>query len=356
MPLASVLLTAGSMSDRWGARRLFAASLATFTAASLLCAVSPTLHVLIVARFAQGLAAGGLLTDLLGWRAIFAINIPIGLVTILLALRHVAETPRRQARADLPGQVAAAVALAAVTAWLIEGGPLGWGSAVPLGLLALGTAATAAFLLIERHSGHPMLPLAVFRRSAFSASVGSGLAFQFAGYGMQFMLALHLQQHWSLGPARTGVWFLPFSIAWVFGTIVINRRLIGLGPRALLWSGALVSAAGAMLLLGVAGPGTWPLFLAGTTLAGLGCGVFSPSLNAAALQAIDPAYAGLGSGVLNTARQAGMAMGVALLGSLVSMRDAALGVHLGAALLTACFLTIVWLSLRYLPGRSDRLA
>jgi MFS family permease len=196
-----------------------------------------------------------------------------------------------------------------------------------------------------------MLPLAVFRRAAFSASVTNGFAFQFGGYGMQFMLAIYLQQHWHIGALRTGLYFLPFSAAWVFGTIVVNRRLIGRGPRFLLCTGALSSCIGAAMLLAVTGRSTFPLLAVGTALAGLGCGIFSPSLNAAAMLAIEPAYAGLGSGVLNTARQVGMAMGVALLGSLIAMHNPVLGLRIGAVLVTLCFLAIIVLSLAFVPRK-----
>ncbi|MEV7127553.1 MFS transporter [Streptomyces sp. NPDC093260] len=393
IPLAAVLLTAGSISDRWGARRLFVCSLAGFTAASLLCAVSPNLSVLVAARFLQGVAAGGLLpttlaiiahthpdpierakaitvwgatgglalvagpigggvlTELLGWRSIFLINVPVGLITLHLARRYAAETPRRAAHPDLPGQLTGIVALSAVVAYLIEGGSLGWTAPIPLGLLALAVITAAVFLTVEARTSHPMLPLAVFRRAAFSASVTNGFAFQFGGYGMQFMLAIYLQQQWGLSAERTGVYFLPFSVAWVFGTIVLNRRLVHRGPRFLLWTGALSSFVGTALLLGVDGRGTWPLFVAGTALAGLGCGVFSPSLNAAALLAIDPAYAGLGSGVLNTARQVGMAMGVALLGSLIGMHDTLLGLRVSVVLVALCFVAIIGLSIAYVPRK-----
>jgi EmrB/QacA subfamily drug resistance transporter len=393
IPLASVLLTAGSIGDRWGVRRLFSASLLGFTAASLLCALSPSLPVLVAGRFLQGVAAGfllpttlaiitrtypdpiqraraittwgatgglalvagpiggGLLTELFGWRSIFLINVPVGLLTTYLAYRYVPETPRRQARADLPGQAAAIIALSAAVAYLIEGGPVGWLAPRQLGLLAVFVLASAAFLAIESRSRHPMLPLAVFRRAAFSASITNGFAFQFSGYGMQFMLAVYLQQHWGISAGRTGLYFLPFSVAWVFGTIVVNRRLIGRGPRFLLWTGALTSLIGAALLLGIGGPATWPLLAVATALVGLGCGVFSPSLNAAAMLAIDPSYAGLGSGVLNTARQVGMAMGVALLGSLIAARDAETGLRTGIILVALCFVAIIALSLAYVPRK-----
>ncbi|WP_244949950.1 MFS transporter [Streptomyces griseofuscus] len=394
IPLAGILLTAGSISDRWGARRLFVSSLAAFTAASLLCALSPNLTVLVVARFLQGIAAGGLLpttlaiiartypdplerakaitvwgatgglalvagplgggalTELLGWRSIFLINVPVGLVTLHLAQRYAGETPRRESRAaDLPGQLTGIVALSAIVSYLIEGGSLGWFAPVPLLLLAVSVVTAVAFVAVEARSQHPMLPLAVFRRSAFSASITNGFAFQFGGYGLQFMLAIYLQQRWGLSAEKTGVYFLPFGVAWVFGTIVLNRRLVHRGPRFLLWSGALSSFIGSVLLLGVTDQNTWLLFAIGTGLTGLGCGVFSPSLNAAALLAIDPAYAGLGSGVLNTARQVGMAMGVALLGSLIGMHDILFGLRLSVVLVAVCFFAIIALSVRFVPRK-----
>lgn len=394
IPLASVLLSAGSLGDRLGARRLFVWSLIVFTLASLLCALSPNLGVLVAARAIQGVAAGGLLpttlaiiartypvplerakaitvwgatggvalatgpllggalTDLFGWRFIFLINVPVGLVTSYLAARFVKETVLRDGKHfDIPGQLTGVVALSALVATLIEGGAKGWRSPLSDSLLVLTLAAMTAFVFIEKRSSQPMLPMAVFHRSAFTASVTNGFAFQFGGYGMQFMLAIYVQQHWHVSAGRTGLLFLPFGISWVFGTIVVNRRLVHRGPRWLLWTGALSALIGSTVVFCVRGESTWPLFVVGTALVGLGCGVFSPSLNAAAMLSIDPEFAGLGSGVLNTARQVGMAIGVALLGSFIAMHDALFGLRLSMGLVGACFLAIIVLSVRYVPRK-----
>lgn len=395
IPLASVLLTAGSLSDRLGARRVFTWSLAGFTAASLLCSLAPTLELLVAARALQGFAAGGLLpttlaiiahtypdpveraraitawgatggtalvlgplgggalTGLWGWRAIFLINVPVGLVTWWLAVRHVRETPKRDARPDLPGQIWAMASLGALVSWLIEGGELGWGSPAALALMLATFVCVAVFVAVERRSDHPMLPLAPFRDAAFSASIANGFAFQFGGYGLQFMLAIYVQQRWGLGPARTGLLFVPFAVAWVFGTLGLNRRLLALGHRRLLVAGSLTSLIGTVVLFGVADRADWPVFVAATLLVGLGCGVFSPSLNAAALHAVAPAYSGLGSGILNTARQIGMAVGVALLGAFIAVDDALFGLRVGVALVALSFLAIAVLSARWLP-RAER--
>jgi EmrB/QacA subfamily drug resistance transporter len=394
IPLASVLLTAGNLGDRWGSRRVFSWSLALFTLASLACATSPNLTFLVLFRVLQGIAAGGLLpttlaiiartytnpierakaitiwgatggialmsgpllggalTDLFGWRWIFLINVPVGLLTLFLAVRFVRETPPRSAPSlDLPGQITGVLALTGLVAGLIEGGELGWTSPVVLVLLTTAALAGGLFGFIESRTPHPMLPMAMFRRTAFGASVSNGFAFQFGAYGMQFMLALYLQNIWGLSAGQTGLIFLPFGISWVFGTIVLNRRLISRGPRWLLWTGASVSLLGALLLLGVTGPQTWVLFMVGTALVGLGCGVFSPSLNAAAMLSVDPQFAGLGSGVLNTARQVGMAVGVALLGVLAVLSNPIVGMHAGMIVVAACFLAIVALSLRFVPQK-----
>jgi MFS family permease len=154
-----------------------------------------------------------------------------------------------------------------------------------------------------------------------------------------------------ISAARTGLLFLPFSASWVFGTIVLNRRLIHRGPRWLLWTGAASSLFGALLTLGVSDESTWPLFAIGTAFVGLGCGVFSPSLNAAAMMSVDRHYAGLGSGVLNTSRQVGMAVGVALLGAFVALPDIVLGMRINMAIVALCFLAIVVLSVLYVPRK-----
>jgi EmrB/QacA subfamily drug resistance transporter len=396
IPLASVLLTAGNLGDRFGARRVFTWSLSMFTLASLACALSPSITVLVVARGLQGIAAGGLLpttlaiiartypdhverakaitvwgatgglalvlgpigggllTDLLGWRSIFLINVPAGLLAVVLTVRHVRETPPRPAAsADIPGQLAGVVSLSALVAGLIEGGATGWASTITLGLLTVAVLGIVAFLVIERLSSHPMVPMAMFRRRAFTASITNGFAFQFGGYGMQFMLAIYLQDHWHISAARTGLLFLPFSSCWMFGTGVLNRRLIHRGPRWLLWTGAGTALAGALLVMGVSDQRTWPLFAVGTALVGLGCGVFAPSLNAAAMMSVDSAYSGLGSGVLNTARQVGMAVGVALLGAFVALPDAVLGMRISMGLVALCFLTVLLLSVRYVPRKEQ---
>lgn len=396
IPLASLLLTVGNLGDRLGLRRLFIWSLTLFILASVLCATSPTLGFLLGARVLQGIAAGGLLpttlaiiartysdpverakaitvwgatgavalvvgpivggvlTDVLGWRSIFMVNVPVGLATVATAIRYMQEAPHRRTQsADVPGQIAGIVALGALVGGLIEGGAGGWTSAATLGLLVLAAGCAAAFVAIEHRSKHPAVPPSIFRRHAFTALIASGLAYQFGSFGMQFMLAIYLQEQWHLTAAHTGLLFLPFSCSSVFGIIVLNRRLVHRGPRWLLWTGSATSSFGALCMLGVSDQSTWPLLVVGTTLVGLGCGVFAPSINAAAMLSIEPEYSGLGSAVLNTARQIGIAIGVALFGAFISLHDALLGMRICMGLAALCFLMIVLLSLRYVPRQEQ---
>lgn len=392
IPLASVLLSAGNLADRLGARRLFLLSLGLFALASLLCAVSPSLQFLLAARAFQGVVAGGLLpttlaivsqtyhdpferakaitlwggtgaialvvgpvgggllTQAFGWRSIFLINVPVGLVTLALSIRHLAVIPPRRAEsADIVGQSAGVLALATLIAGLIEGGQRGWLDPLTLCLLVAAAASATTFVAIERRIRHPAVPPAMFRSRAFTASVVSGLAFQFGGYGLQFMLAIYLQEHWRIGAAQTGTLFLPFSVASLLGILVLNRRLIRRGPRWLLCSGAMTSFVGTLVLLTVTGRSSLVALIVGTTLVGLGCGLFAPSINTSALMSIDARFAGLGSGVLNTARQIGMAIGVALLGAFVGPSNAVLGLRICLVLIAVSFALIVLLSLRYAP-------
>jgi DHA2 family methylenomycin A resistance protein-like MFS transporter len=391
IPLASLLLTAGVLADRVGSRSVFLWSLGGFTAASLLCAISPNLGVLAAFRCLQGIAAagllpttlaiiartypdpivrakaitiwgatggialvagpigGGLLTEFIGWRSIFFVNVPIGVLALWLCWRHVRETATRDAESyDVPGQVLGIAGLALLVAGLIEGGSRGWGDPLALALLLGCVPALVGFFVVEGRTRHPVLPLSIFRKPAFSASIANGFAFQFGAYGMQFMLAIFIQSYWGSSALRTGLFFLPFAVLWTFGTLVLNRVWAGRGMCWLLTVGASTAAIGALLCTAIGDSDTWPVVMAGTALVGLGCGVFGPSCNGAAMAVIDKSFAGLASGVLNTSRQTGMAIGVAVLGIALSASNSVGGARIGMIFVAACFVAIVALSRRYL--------
>lgn len=394
IPLASVLLTSGDLGDRLGVRRLFLWSLGAFTLASVWCALSPSLPVLLVARAVQGVAAGGalpmtlaivaheyhtaearakaitiwgsagatalivgpvgggLLTAAFGWRSVFLINLPIGLLALAIAVRHLGGAQQRRVKPpDIAGQVLGVLALATLVAGLIDGGSHGWAAPATLALLAVGIGGVVSFVLVERRVRHPVLPPVMFRRHTFTAAVVCAMAYQFGSFGMQFMLALYVQDQWHADAARAGVLFLPFSVCSLLGVLVLNRGLIRRGARWLLVTGAVLALLGAFVVLGMPeGWNGWPEFVAGTALVGLGSGMFAPSINAVALGTVDASYAGLSSGVVNTSRQIGMAIGVGLLGGFLALADPTLGMRAGMGLVALCFLAILVLALRYVPG------
>lgn len=395
IPLAALLLTAGTFADRWGARRLFAISLAGFTAASLACAVAPNLTILVGSRFVQGVFAagvlpttlaiiartypdsierakaitvwgaiggvalvagplgGGFLTETSGWRSIFLINVPIGLVALALTARAVSETERRVGtKFDWPGQGLAIVGLTLLVAGLIEAGERGWGDVLTASLLIAAPLTLTGFVLVERRVSAPALPLGMFEVPAFTASIVNGFAFQFGAYGLQFLLAVFVQRQWGFDPQTTGLFFLPFAALWTFATLVLNRVWSGRGMRWLLVTGASIAFIGALTCLAADGPNSWPILLVGSAIVGFGCGLFGPSCNGAAMASADRQYAGLASGVLNTSRQVGMAIGVAVLGGCLVLADPVTGVRVGVVLTAGAFGGIVFLSYRYLPPQS----
>jgi EmrB/QacA subfamily drug resistance transporter len=391
IPLAGLLLSSGALADRTGSRRVFMYALGGFALTSLACALSPNLGTLVVFRTLQGVTAagvlpttlaiiarsypvladrakaitawgatggialvvgpigGGLLTQLLGWRSIFLVNVPVGAFALWLSWRYVQETERRQGRSyDVAGQIAAMAGLALVVAALIEGGARGWIDALTLTLGVLGLAALAAFVVIEHRVAAPMLPFAMFRRPAFSAAVTAGFAYQFGAFGLQFIVAIFVESQWHYSPSQAGLFLLPFAILLTIGTSLLNRWWKALGMRWLLILGSSIATIGTLVCLGASDVGSWPLLMIGFAFTGLGGGILAPSINGAALAEADPEYAGLASGMLNTFRQMGLAIGVAILGAVLAGGNAVADLRIDLAIGALCFTAIIVLTWRYI--------
>jgi MFS transporter, DHA2 family, methylenomycin A resistance protein len=362
---AAFILSAGALGDRVGARRVFVAGFAVFTAASAACGLSPDLGALIAARAIQGLGAavlvpcslillthayedphergravglwaagasvglsggpvvGGALIAALGWRAIFFINVPIGLFGIWLTLRYARETSRAPERSvDLPGQVAAVIALATLAAATIERFPPGF---------AVAAAALAAFLWIESRSAQPMLPLAFFRRRTFAASAAMGLALNVAVYGLIFVLSLFFQREQGLSPMQTGLAFAPMTGV-VFATNIAAGRLARrFGPRAVILTGGALAAAACAALLGVDRSTAYAAMVVPLIVFGGSIGLIVPVMTSELLSSVERSRSGIASGTLNTMRQSGSVIGVALFG--------VVGLHTGLAASIGLLLT-----------------
>lgn len=398
LALAGLMLTAGSVADRLGARRVFAFGIAVFTVGSLACFLAPALDLLIAARVVQGFGAaailpcslalivhaypdhqararalgawgaagsagvaagpvlGGALIATVGWRAIFLVNVPIGLVELWLLLAFVSEAPRRSPEPlDGRGLVLSVVALSLVTAALIEAGDAGWISPVPVLFLVVGLAAAGAFVHVERRQDSPMLPLTLFRSRPFSAAVTVGFAFNLSLYGTLLCLSIVLQQSRGESALATGLLLLPMAVTVALGSLASGRLVGRTGHRLPMLCG-LLSAAGGSLVLASVSPSTSVAVIVAATLALGLCSVAMPAFSSLAVASAPGPRAGLASGILNSARQAGGALGVAVLGSLLAQsgsrpRDfsfaAPLAVAAGVLLLAA---VVAWLGTRHESG------
>ena len=357
---ASLLLSAGSLGDRFGAKRVFMTGLAVFTLASALCAASPTLSTLQISRVLQGVGAalllptslallshaiadperrtraisawasagalgialgpvlGGVLVEAFGWRSIFAVNLPVGLAGLWLTRRHLPESPRSATRSlDPIGQGLVITALAALTYALIDAGRSGVATAAPWIAGGVFLFAAAGFIFTESVVHQPMLALGLFRRAAFAATAMIGLMHNVGIYGMIFVLSLAFQKLRGTDPLMAGLLFLPMTGALALGTRLGSRVLRSYGPAWPLVCGHLAASLGALCLaaIGVAAPAVAlaaPLFVIG-----LGAGTTTPAMSLSILDSVDRSQSGLASGFLNGARQTGGVIGVALLGALI---------------------------------------
>jgi len=378
LAFAALLLTSGALGDRFGARRIFLYGFMLFTLASAACGLAGSLALLAVARVIQGVGAsllvpnslsmlqrafpdklqrsravgwwggiaslalaagpvlGGLLVAQWGWRAIFAINLPIGVLGIWLTLRYVAADPPGHARSlDWPGQGAAILALTALTTGLMEVGRQGWASPWVQGALLACVATVAAFLRIERRSPAPMLPLALFRVPAFTMAAVSGVAVNFAYYGLIFVFSLFFQVEQGMSAAQAGLAFLPMTVVLMVANLAASRLITRMGGSRLMVLGLSIAASGYLLLLPVRIDGAYVWLALPMLLAATGTALTVPTMTNITLSSVDPGRSGIASGVLNSARQVGGLLGVAVCGYLV--RDTApsafmTGMHLSAAI------------------------
>lgn len=351
LSLASLILLGGSLGDRFGRRRVFVVGTIWFAAASLLCGLAPTAEVLIAARVLQGIGGalltpgslamiqgafvtedrgraigawsgvsgiatavgplvGGLLIDHASWRWIFLINLPLAVLTVVLA-RRVPETrdPRALGRFDVSGASLATLSLAAVTFALIE-----WeGGLMPLAV-ATGLAGAAAFVVRERRAREPMVPLGLFDDRTFSAANAMTLVVYAALGALMFFLVIELQTVGGYGALEAGVATLPVTVCMLL--LASRGGALGqrIGPRVPMTVGPLVMAAGTLLLLAV-GPDVtwWRDVLPGLTVFGLGLALMVAPLTATVLAAAPDDRAGIASGINNAVARAGSLLAVAAL-------------------------------------------
>jgi MFS transporter, DHA2 family, methylenomycin A resistance protein len=393
---ASLILTAGALGDRLGAKRVFMAGFALFTAASLACTLAPNAAILIAARAVQGLGAailvpnslallnhaypdekdrgraigmwaagaslaltagplaGGALITLVGWRSIFLVNLPIGLGGFWLTWRFASETPVSPRRElDLAGQAAAITALGALAGALIQGGRLGWTNVFVLAGFCAATLCAALFVVQERRVAQPMLPLSLFANRLFAMTSLVGLLVNVAFYGLIFVLSLYFQEINDYSPFQTGLAFLPIMGVVLPVNLIAPRLAERIGAIATIVIGAVITATACLALLFIRQGTPYLAMLAQLMALGGGLGLLVPPLTSTLLGSVDKARSGIAAGVLNSTRQTGSVIGVALFGSLLGPRDAFIS---GArtALIVSAILLLTAAAAIFAGGRSQK--
>jgi EmrB/QacA subfamily drug resistance transporter len=270
------------------------------------------------AAVACGPLVGGLLTDGLGWRWIFFVNIPVGVFAFAVALTRISESRDEGARhTDVQGLVTFSAALFLIVFGILRGNALGWTSGVILASLVCGALLLILFVVLELRQERPMFDVTLFGQRAF---VGVSVATFCIAAGMFAMfpyLSIYLQDILGFSPLATGIRFLPLT-AFVFFVPLAMRRLAARVPlRLTIGVGLALVATGLVLMYGLDADSAWTALLAGFVVGGIGIGLANPALAAGALRVVDPARTGMASGINNTFRLAGVAVGVAALGALL---------------------------------------
>ena len=363
--VASLLMLSGSMSDRFGRRRVFQIGLTLFTAGSLLCSMAGSIGQLVAFRALQGLGAsmlnpvalsiiantfkdpkdraravgvwgavagvslalgpllGGALTQTIGWRSIFWINLPIGLLAIALAARFVPESKAPRARAfDPVGQLMVFVGLTSLTYAVIDGAHEGWSSRLILGLFMAAGTSLAVFLFYEPRRKDPLVDLRFFRSIPFSSATLLALCSFGSFAGFLFLNALYLQQVRGYSAFHTGLCTLPLALMMVLCAPLSGRLVANYGtrPSLLISGGGLVLST--LLLTNLSRSTPLLLLLLAYALFGLGLGMVNPAITNNAVAGMPLTQAGVAAAIASTGRQVGAALGVAVAGTVVSASHA----------------------------------
>ena len=381
LSLAALLLTGGALADRFGRRALFATGIVLFTVGSLLCGLATGPLDLALSRAGQGVGGaimfatslaliseafqgrdrgtafgvlgattgvavavgpvlGGVITSGLSWRWIFLVNVPVGVVALIITLTKVAESRDPAAgRPDWLGCVSFSGALGLLVYGLISAGTDGWSSAKVLALLGAATGLMAAFIVIEAVQERPMLDLSLFRVPAFNGGLIAAFGINASLFSLFTYIVLYLQTGLGFSALGTGTRTLFLTLATFFLAGAAGRLTTVVPVRLMIAAGFVLTGTGLLLMRGLSADSSWTHLIPGLIVAGAGAGLVNVPLAAAAVGVVRPERAGMASGINTTLRQVGTATGIAALGSIfsgrvhdtVAARTAAAGAGHGAA-------------------------
>jgi EmrB/QacA subfamily drug resistance transporter len=365
LSLAALVLTAGSLADRLGRRRMFAAGLVIFSVASLLCGLATDPTFLNLARALQGVGGavmfavslaliaqefpagrergtamgvygatigvavaigplvGGALTDSLGWESVFFINVPIGIAAVAATFLRLRESRDPNAtRVDWAGVATFSTALFLLVLALVRGNDEGWGSTLIVSLFAGAGVLMAAFFAIERRVKEPMLPLALFKQRSFTGVQIAAFAVSGSMFALFLYLTLYLQNYLGHSPLEAGLRYLPITLASFIVAPIAGALLSRVPARVMMSVGLAAAGIGLLLMSGIDAGDEWTTLLGGFLVAGGGIGLLNPVIADVAVSVVPKEQSGMASGINDTFRQVGVAVGIAAWGAIFVGRGA----------------------------------
>jgi EmrB/QacA subfamily drug resistance transporter len=370
---AGLLLAGGRLADVYGRRRLFVTGLSVFTVASLAAGLAGSGGVLIGARLLQGLGAalvvpttlaiimatfanarerataigawtaigamalafgpliGGFISQHLHWGWIFFINVPIGIITLVIGMLSIRESRGGDiARLDVPGLAASAVALFALTYALIEGHDKGWTSGQILASFLVAAASAAAFVVIESRTEHPMVSLSLFRSRVFSGGTVTMMLWAFGIFGIYFFTSLYLQNVLGFSPTKAGLAFVPMALCMAAFASIAGPVTARLRPHRTVALGMVIMAAGLVLFARLGAGASVGSLMPGFLMFGAGAGLMNVPLTNAILHSMPPARSGVASALLNASRELAGLLGITIIGAVLRARQGS-ALHHGAS-------------------------
>lgn len=394
LAFSALLILGGAWGDKFGAKNVFAAGFALFTLASIGCGLAQSMPMLIGMRIVQGCGAallvptsltlirlafhdpnerrtavamwgacggialaagpviGGLMIQYLGWRSVFLLNVPLGVLAICLIWRFAPSSPRIDKRVDIPGQISIAVCLAALTYALTESSAKGWVTET-LSMMGVAAICAIAFVLIEQRVAHPMLPARLAKNITLATMSLAGAAINLTFYGTVFVFSIYFQTFLHYDAFKTGLSFVPLTAVLTLSTMLSSRIARKVSATRIIIIGFTIQIIGFVALAQVTEQTSlWYLNLALMTV-GIGSASSVPSITNSMLSSVTQHDAGMASGLMASARQLGGVIGVAIFGSMIATSDAATFSHgMSSAMLASAAVLLGCIGVIFVASRS----